>query len=119
MKNISFYERYEIAREKKGLTNTDVSRAIGISPAAMTGWKKGAMPTIDKFKATCKLLEVSADDLLELNLKPPDKIVKEEYILIDYYRSSDERGKENIMNTAKVEASRGHPMEELSNSKVG
>jgi len=83
MKNISFYERYEIAREKKGLTNTDVSRAIGISPAAMTGWKKGAMPTIDKFKATCKLLEVSADDLLELAnewREDRDEITKEEFI---------------------------------------
>lgn len=119
MKNISFYERFEIARNKKGLSNADVARAIGITQASMTGWKKGSMPSIDKLKATCQLLDVSADDLLELNLKPPEKIIKEEYILIDYYRESDERGKENIMNTAKIEASRGHPMEKLSNSKVG
>ena len=125
-KNNNFYELFEIARDKKGLSNADVARAIGVTAASMTGWKKGSMPTIDKLKATCKLLDVSADYLLGLNLthcatnlKLPDKIIKEEYILIDYYRSSDERGKENIMNKAKIEASRKHPMEELSNSKVG
>ena len=107
--NISFYELYEIARNKKGLTNADVAKEIGVSQASMTGWKKGSIPSIEKLKATCRLLEVSSDDLLELGFKPPDLMKEEEMVLINYYRKADKRGKENIMNISKIEAVRGHP----------
>lgn len=41
MKPADVYRRYEAARQKKGLRNSDVSRMTGISPSVLSDWKLG------------------------------------------------------------------------------
>lgn len=58
-------------RIEKGLSQSDVSRAIGLSRCAYTNYEKGIRePSLTVFKKICTLFNVSADYLLGITDTP-------------------------------------------------
>lgn len=102
-----------------------LAKNINVSQSTTDKWKKGYYPSADTLIKMCKYLNVSADYLLELDPPdpPPDRLERleeSEKLLIEYYRTADERGKEYILDVAKREASRNEsPKGTSSGLKIG
>lgn len=119
--NKIFYEKLKEILKERNSNFSQLAKDTGIQQATISTWRRKT-PGIDKLIIICQYLNVSADDLLELEPKPPDRLTPEEKILIEYYQSADQEGKKMIYQIAKREASRGQPPDEekeLSVSKIG
>ena len=47
------YQKYELLRNKRGVTDYEVSKQTGVSTATLSEWKKGTyQPKIEKVTAT-------------------------------------------------------------------
>lgn len=52
-------------RERAGITQTEVARALNIGQSAVAAWELGeAFPRVDKLPKLAKLLNCTVDDLL-------------------------------------------------------
>ncbi len=59
------YEIYQKLLDEKGLKNSDVSRATGISNMTLSDWKRGkTKPKMDKMKKIADFLCVSVDYIM-------------------------------------------------------
>lgn len=95
--------------KQKNLKQKDLADMLNIHKSAITAWKSGVDPKVKILVQICEILDVSADDMLGLNTKPPNKPdmpTPEEKKLLDWYRAADRRGKETIKNIAESEAKR-------------
>jgi transcriptional regulator with XRE-family HTH domain len=105
------YEIYQELLDKKGLKNSDVSRATGISNMTLSDWKRGkTKPKIDKMKLIAEFLNVSVDYLMtgkemEFTVEMADidsELIVQEKRLKEYFlkiaNMTDEQ-KEYIMST--------------------
>lgn len=61
---MSFYERFAKLCEKKGVTPSGVTKAIGIGTANATYWKKGSIPSGETVLKLSKYFGVTTDYLL-------------------------------------------------------
>lgn len=62
-----FAKKLKEIRESKGLSQSEVSKALGLSRNAFTNYETGIRePSLDTLKLICQILEVSADYLLGL-----------------------------------------------------
>lgn len=53
-------------RTKKGYTQKQIAEILGVTPNCITQWESGARrPNVVMLKKLAKLLECTADDLLE------------------------------------------------------
>lgn len=68
--------------ERKGITLNKLAKSTGIAQSATDRWKHGSIPNADVLIKICKYLNVSADYLLELEPKPPDRLTPDEEFLI-------------------------------------
>ena len=60
-------QRIKAAREKKSMTQEDLAARINISPTHVSVIERGTkIPRIDTFVAIANVLEVSADELLDV-----------------------------------------------------
>ena len=50
--------------EERRVTNSELAKFCGVTPASVTGWIRGAMPTPDKIDKICLMLDISPPDLL-------------------------------------------------------
>ena len=50
-----------------GLTQTEIARQVGVHVSMITDYKKASMPSLITFCVLCKVLDVSADEILGLN----------------------------------------------------
>lgn len=87
-----FNENLEKALKKKGINKKELAEILEVSGATVTAWKK-QFPTVEKLMKICEVLEVSADELLDI--KPPNpkappgmtnQFSKTELELIDEFR---------------------------------
>jgi transcriptional regulator with XRE-family HTH domain len=63
-------ERIAFARKKMGFTQDELSRTSGIARTSVSSFEKDARePSINSFRKLCVALKVSADYLLEIDLK--------------------------------------------------
>ena len=59
------YEIYQRLLDEKGLKNSDVARATGISNMTLSDWKRGkSVPKSDKMRKIAEYLNVSLDYLM-------------------------------------------------------
>ena len=59
------YEIYQRLLDKKGVKNSDVARATGISNMTLSDWKRGkSVPKSDKMRKIAEYLNVSVDYLM-------------------------------------------------------
>ena len=57
------------SREKLGLSQKDLAKALGITPARLSNWELGInRPDADMIGIICKELSISANDLLGLHI---------------------------------------------------
>lgn len=65
---LSFGERLRLARERKGLTQLDVYRAIGLNNKSLSRYENGATaPDPDTVRDLVRLYDVSSDFILGLS----------------------------------------------------
>lgn len=110
-----FIDVLEKELENRGLTLNKLAKGAGISQPTTNRWKNGSIPNADALIKICKYLNVSADYLLELKPpdEPPDELTQKEKLIIEYYRTADERGQNYIFETAEREASRAAPLNDI------
>ena len=104
------YEIYQRLLDKKGVKNSDVARATGISNMTLSDWKRGkSVPKYDKMRKIAEYLNVSAYYLMtgtEKNYSEYDAIldarISEDAELkeaIKKYYSLDSQKKKHILDT--------------------
>ena len=117
-----FIEKLEEILKEQNSNINQLAKSTGINQQAMSKWKNGSMPGIDKLKMICEYLNVSADYLLEIQPREPDILTPEEKILLEQFRRiEDDVGKEIVLEITKREASRYMPPGEGKsyNSRIG
>ena len=61
-------EKLRQLRRKKGLSQEAVAKELGISRQAVSKWETDiAQPDLDNLKKICEILEISADELLDIS----------------------------------------------------
>lgn len=97
-------ERLRELREKKGLSQNEVAKFLGISRPAYVKYETGNSRPIRKLKELCVLFNVSSDYILGTEGdKTEPKYNSDEENLIKLYRQLDDRGKQSVLRTAKGE----------------
>lgn len=62
---MEFYEKLQILRKQKGLTQEELAQRLYVSRAAVSKWESGrGYPNIESLKAIAQLFSVSIDELL-------------------------------------------------------
>lgn len=60
------YSRYSVLRDKKGVSDYEVSKQTGISTSTLTNWKYGRYnPKVDKLKILADYFGVSIEYFLD------------------------------------------------------
>ncbi|MBS5726014.1 MAG: helix-turn-helix transcriptional regulator [Clostridiales bacterium] len=88
--------KYEIGarlryfREQRGLSQKNFAAQIGVSNSRVSNWEKGInRPDADRLAIICQVLQISADELLDISLSQ-DALTEEEKQLIFQYRRQPE-----------------------------
>lgn len=92
-------------REKKGYTQADIAREMGVTPAAVSKWENGeSKPRVDVLFKLAKMLDVRAEELIEGKYIPQESLDQNAVKLIsdryEYLRRTD------TYTTAKVKFKR-------------
>lgn len=83
-------DRIRFFRKKRGFNQKELASRIGVSNSRLSNWEQGAnRPDADILAALCHALDVSADELLDINISSR-KITAEEHLLITQYRDRPE-----------------------------
>lgn len=65
MKESNFSSRLSMFRQNKNMTQEELAERMGVTPQALSKWERGhSLPDILLLKELCRILEISADDLL-------------------------------------------------------
>jgi len=108
-------ERIEQLAKEKGLNNRKLEQLTGVSNGQISKWDKNL--SFSNIEKIAKFLNVSIDWLI--TGKESEELTAEEQKLINLYRTTDNRGKKNIMRTAEAEADNGEQTDQISTSKIG
>lgn len=111
-------ELFEQRLKEKNLMQKELAEQLGIGKSSASAWKKGVYPQVNTLIQICKILDVSADDLLNIPRKESRPSPEEEKLL-KHYRETDERGKQYIQEIARREAEQAREDEKLHISKIG
>lgn len=64
-------QRIQIARLKKGFTQEELGALLEINGKSVSKWERGvAVPSLDHLYKICKILEISLDELLDIQSSP-------------------------------------------------
>lgn len=91
-------ERIKETRERNGLTQAALAKKLGVTRSAVNSWEIGiSAPSVQYLIELCKLFNVSADYLLELNTKETvdisfldDEEKRMIYSFLDYFKKYGE-----------------------------
>lgn len=90
--------------KEKGMSQKEFSQATGIAESTISDWKrKDFNPSLEKLEAICKVLDITADELLGID-SVSDYTAEERY-LIESYRFMDESDRSRLMAYLKGFAS--------------
>lgn len=104
---MDFGERLKYFREKKGLTQQQLADSIGVAKSTITGYEKGNRePDVLKIKKILLSLNITANDLLGINIKDSDDISEEHKNIIYKYRNLDVHGKDMVNTVLNKEYER-------------
>lgn len=83
MYNIGARIRY--FRELKHLSQKEFSKCIGVSNTRVSNWEAGVnRPDADLIADICRVLNISADELLDIHLDREQLTAEEEQIILRY-----------------------------------
>ena len=70
-----FSEKLREVRKKRGLSQKQLAEELGVYQKDISRWEKGLYsPSTDTFRSICVILNVSADEMLELDKVKPTQI---------------------------------------------
>lgn len=105
--NVKFGEKIKEIRERRGFSQKEVAEKIGVACSTYSLYESGKRePDVEKIKKIAKALEVSGDDLLDIDIsyEPLSLILdSNEISLIEKYRSLDSISKECVNNSLNFE----------------
>lgn len=86
-KGVEEHDCTESYRRKKGLTQKQIAKALGVVPSCVTQWESGVRcPNVVMLKKLAELLECTADELLEpISCEGDDRMTDEKIDLVDLY----------------------------------
>lgn len=95
--------KYEIGtriryfRELRGLNQKELASRIGVSNSRISNWEQGInRPDADTLVLLCQVLEVSADELLDMNVANMRLTSDERQVIIHY------RNKPNLQQAVRI-----------------
>lgn len=103
-----FYDRLKSICDKQNLAISAAVKAVASSSGPIDNWRKGGWPRADMVKKLADYLNTSADYLLERTDDPSPlsfdmrKLDKNEALLIDGLRQSDENTRNMVMKMASA-----------------
>lgn len=83
---MTFVQKLNEILEKKHITAYKMCKDIGIGKTSINNWEKGSAPNLETFKKIVLYLEISADELLEINRKAKE-LTEQEQELLTYFRA--------------------------------
>lgn len=119
-----FHDNLEKAMRKKKISQKELAEILEVSASSVTAWKtRGIYPALEKFIKICKVLEVSADELLDLkppNQEAPPGIVNQfskiELELIDHFRELNREQQDDILDYIELKAEKNKRQEKSLSS---
>ncbi len=85
-------------REAKHLTQKQFGKLLHVSDARISNWENGVnRPDVDILVKICEILEVSADVLLDIRLRPEDMTEQERRMLMAYRAKPEMQNAVNIL----------------------
>ena len=91
---MTFGDRLKQVRLQKGLTQENLAKKLGIGKTTITGYEKGnRQPDVQRIKDLAKILGVTGDYLLDIDVADAPTYTPAEQAHIKKYRTLDEHGK--------------------------
>ena len=80
-----FGKRLKALREQKGISQKDFAKKINAKNTTVSNWENGlSRPDVDTVALICRALDVSADELLDIQLSDNDFSELEKRIIFQY-----------------------------------
>ena len=99
-----------LAREKRGLTQTQVMQHTGINNKTLSGYENGiSEPDLETLSALLRLYGASADKLLGLDPAPGPSQTLQEAELLRLFRRLPEEGREGCLALLRSLTGRRRP----------
>lgn len=80
---MEFIENVKKEIKKQGITKTELGRNTEISEGTIRSWEKGKQPSLDKACKIAEYLNVSLDELCEIEINYDNKRIIEAYNTAD------------------------------------
>lgn len=108
---MKFIENVKKEIKKQGITKTELGRNTEISEGTIRSWEKGKQPSLDKACKIAEYLNISLDELCEIEKNYDNKKI------IEAYNAADPGTQAAVRKLLDIE----EPEQEtkLSNSKIG
>jgi transcriptional regulator with XRE-family HTH domain len=91
-------KRIKLFRERRGLSQKNFAARINAKNTTVSNWEKGiARPDVDTLALICGVLDVSADELLDLRLSPDNLSPHERNIVMEYRKKPELQLAVNIL----------------------
>lgn len=103
--NKQVYEKIFELIQSKGMTQKEFSSRTGISESTISDWKhKKFNPGADKIPIICAVLNISADELFEIDEMTNNRyyLSDEEKLIIDSFRKAKGEEKKHLLSYAKL-----------------
>ena len=107
---MSFADNLRAAMERKGISQSELARLLGIKSQAVNQWLKpaGTMPRGTRLHDIAKALGVELQELLGISVAPVNNRAK----LLAAFDTMDEECREALLNTAELLARLSHAEEQ-------
>lgn len=110
-----FHEKLRQIRVLQQLKQTDLAKQLDVKNTTISNWEKGvSTPDLKSFKDLCKLLDVTADYLLDLEAT---SLTSKEQHMINQFQKLDDYGKMAVETTLQLEYKRVMNSQEESHFK--
>lgn len=108
---MEFIENVKKEIKKQGITKTELGRNTEISEGTIRSWEKGKQPSLDKACKIAEYLNISLDELCEIEINYNDKKI------IEAYNAADPGTQAAVRKLLDIEEQEQET--KLSNSKIG
>lgn len=83
---MEFTEKILEIIQSRNLTAYKICKDLEISQSTFTAWKKGSIPSVEQAIKIIKYLQLSADELFNIEVKTQSELTKDEKEILDYFR---------------------------------
>lgn len=110
---MEFIENVKKEIKKQGITKTELGRNTEISEGTIRSWEKGKQPSLDKACKIAEYLNVSLDELCEIEINYDNKRI------IKAYDAADPGTQAAIRKLLDIKDEEQKDQEELYTSRIG